>query len=127
MRRNAVLLLLVPAIALATAGCKNKSKAKYDADAAYSADPYAPTGKTTTYAADPYATTYAAPAAADSYSAGGAMGGGRYHTVAKKDTLYSLARQYYGDQSKWRDIYDANRSDIPDPNRIKVGQRLMIP
>ena len=54
-------------------------------------------------------------------------GGGRSHTVAKGDTLYSLARQYYGDQSKWRSIYDANRNELPDPNRIRVGQRLVIP
>ena len=51
----------------------------------------------------------------------------RYHTVVKKDTLYSLARQYYGDQSKWKEIYATNRTDISDPNRISVGQRLLIP
>jgi nucleoid-associated protein YgaU len=52
---------------------------------------------------------------------------GRHHTVAKGDTLYSLARKYYGDQRRWRDIYEANRSLISDPNKIYVGQRLIIP
>jgi nucleoid-associated protein YgaU len=58
----------------------------------------------------------------------GNAGGGRTHTVAKKETLYSIARLYYnGDQTKWRDIYEANRADIADPNRIRVGQKLVIP
>ncbi len=52
----------------------------------------------------------------------------RYHTVAKKDTLYSISRTYYnGDHTKWREIYEANRGEINDPNRIRVGQRLVIP
>jgi len=55
-------------------------------------------------------------------------GGGRVHTVAAKEGLYSIARQYYGDQSKWRTIYEANRAEIGDnPNKIRVGQRLTIP
>ncbi len=51
----------------------------------------------------------------------------RTHTVTKSDTLYALARSYYGDQRRWRDIYDANRASIADPNKIRVGQRLVIP
>ncbi len=51
----------------------------------------------------------------------------RYHVVEKGDTLYRLARMYYGDQSRWRDLYEANRSKIGDPNKIRVGQRLLIP
>ena len=53
--------------------------------------------------------------------------GARYHTVVKKDTLYGLARMYYGDQRRWKDIFEANRSVISDPNKIRVGQRLLIP
>lgn len=51
----------------------------------------------------------------------------RYHVVAKRDTLYALARQYYGDQRRWKDIYEANRSALVDPNKISVGQSLLIP
>lgn len=57
----------------------------------------------------------------------GAMTGGQSHTVAKGDTLYSLARKYYGNQSKWKDIYEANKASIPNPNTLKVGQKLIIP
>lgn len=51
----------------------------------------------------------------------------RYHTVMKKDTLYSLARQYYGEAGKWKEIYQANISTISDPNMIRIGDRLVIP
>ena len=52
----------------------------------------------------------------------------RTHVVKKGDTLFSLARQYYeGDMSKWRRIYDANRDQIPDKDRIRIGQEFVIP
>lgn len=51
----------------------------------------------------------------------------RYHTVAKRDTLYAIARTYYGDHRRWKDIYEANRTNIGDPNQIRIGQRLLIP
>jgi len=54
--------------------------------------------------------------------------GARVHVVRKGDTLFSLARHYYqGDQSKWRRIWDANREQIPDRDKLKVGQELVIP
>ncbi len=51
----------------------------------------------------------------------------RYHVVAKKDTLFKLARMYYSDASRWRDIYEANRGEIEDPDKIYIGQQLLIP
>jgi tetratricopeptide (TPR) repeat protein len=51
----------------------------------------------------------------------------RRHTVAKGDTLYNLAVRYYGDKSKWRDIYAANRDVMPDPNALRLGAELKIP
>jgi len=53
--------------------------------------------------------------------------GSRMHVVAKGDTLYSLARSYYNDQSRWKDIFNANRTTVTDPNKIRIGQRLVIP
>jgi len=89
------------------------------------ADAYDPAYDTTAQQ-NAYPSTYQALPPADSGASMG-EGGSRFHTVQKKDTLYSLARQYYGDQSRWKDIYQANRSDISDPNKIRVGQRLAIP
>ena len=59
----------------------------------------------------------------------GAMSGasGPVHVVRKEETLTSIARQYYGSGGKWRRIYDANRSVIPDPDRLSVGVSLTIP
>ncbi len=52
---------------------------------------------------------------------------GRRHTVARGDTLFSLAQQYYGNRSRWRDIYEANRSQLPDANALRLGMELVIP
>lgn len=47
------------------------------------------------------------------------------HTVARGDTLWGLARLYYGDGSKYTKIAEANR--ISDPNSVPIGTRLIIP
>jgi tetratricopeptide (TPR) repeat protein len=52
---------------------------------------------------------------------------GRTHTVAKGDTLFSLAQKYYGNRSKWRDIYGANRDVLPNETALKPGMQLKIP
>ncbi len=51
----------------------------------------------------------------------------RTHVVTKDDTLYKLARHYYNDQRKWRDIWEANRNRLPNPDRLEVGLKLIIP
>ena len=51
----------------------------------------------------------------------------RFHMVTKNDTLYGIARMYYNDEKRWRDVWDANRSTLTDPNKIYVGQRLAVP
>jgi len=49
------------------------------------------------------------------------------HTVVDGDTLWDLAQNYYGNPFDWRRIWDANRSDIADPNLILPGQVLTMP
>jgi nucleoid-associated protein YgaU len=54
--------------------------------------------------------------------------GGRVHVVARGDTLYKLARQYYnGNQSMWRKILEANRDKIQNKDQLKPGMQLVIP
>lgn len=54
--------------------------------------------------------------------------GGRRHVVSQGDTLYSLAQRYYSNRSRWRDIYQANRSVLRDENTpLKLGMELRIP
>ncbi|HEX6097490.1 MAG TPA: LysM peptidoglycan-binding domain-containing protein [Thermoanaerobaculia bacterium] len=51
----------------------------------------------------------------------------RMHDVVSGDTLSALAKKYYGDASKYHRIFEANRDQLNDPDKIKVGQRLKIP
>jgi hypothetical protein len=54
--------------------------------------------------------------------------GARHHTVAKGDTLFSLAMKYYGNRSKWRDILAANHDLLPtEKSPLKVGMDIKIP
>ena len=49
------------------------------------------------------------------------------YTVAKGDCLWSIAKSQYGDGSKWKTIYNANKNKIKNPNLIYAGQKLTIP
>lgn len=51
----------------------------------------------------------------------------RAHTVQKGDTLSSLSQRYYGNRTRWRDIYQANRSVMKSETDLKVGAQLVIP
>ena len=49
------------------------------------------------------------------------------YTVVGGDTLSGIAEKYYGNASRWTIIFEANRNQIQDPNRIFAGQVLRIP
>jgi 5'-nucleotidase len=51
----------------------------------------------------------------------------RIHVVQKGDTLSSISAKYYGSARQWRKIVAANRDNLPDPNRLIPGSRLLIP
>lgn len=53
--------------------------------------------------------------------------GAATHVVEKGDNLSKLAQEYLGSRLKWREIYEANKDKISDPNTIYVGQELVIP
>lgn len=42
------------------------------------------------------------------------------------DTLWSIARKYYGKRRYWKKIWNAN-SAITNPNRIYAGQTIILP
>lgn len=47
--------------------------------------------------------------------------------VRANDTLSTIAAAVYNDASKWKLIYNANRDTIPDSDKLRVGQALIIP
>lgn len=49
------------------------------------------------------------------------------YTVQSGDTLYGIARQFYGQASLWTIIFEANRDILSEPSQIKPGQMLIIP
>ena len=57
---------------------------------------------------------------------GGGGGGEQTYTVEKGDNLSKIAKHFYGKQD-WKRIYDANRDQLDDPDKIFPGQVLKIP
>ena len=53
--------------------------------------------------------------------------GNESYTVKSGDTLWAIAKYYYGDGSLYSTIYNANTDIITDPNKIYPGQVLTIP
>ena len=49
------------------------------------------------------------------------------HVVEKGDTLSAIAKEHYGDASKYPVIFEANRPMLSDPDLIFPGQVLRIP
>lgn len=60
-------------------------------------------------------------------AAGGDNPYAQYYTVKKGDTLSKIAEEFYGDKMLYPQIFEANRDQLKDPNKIKVGQKLRIP
>ena len=52
---------------------------------------------------------------------------GTTYTVKAGDTLSKIAKQFLGDGNAYMDIFEANRDQLSDPDKIKPGQVLKIP
>ena len=51
----------------------------------------------------------------------------RVHTVEKGESLWKIAKHYYGDGNLWRKIHEANKDTVKNPDLIHAGQKLNIP
>ena len=47
--------------------------------------------------------------------------------VQSGDTLTRIAMKVYGSQSRYMDIYNANRDRLSNPSALRVGQELRLP
>lgn len=52
---------------------------------------------------------------------------GKTYTVKEGDSLWSIAKKFYGDGSQYSKIVEANADTIKNPNLIYAGQVLKIP
>lgn len=53
--------------------------------------------------------------------------GQKFYVVERGDSLAYIALQFYGSTNQYVRIFEANRSQIVEPDNIRVGQRLLIP
>ena len=49
-----------------------------------------------------------------------------YHTVKSGDTLSGIAKKLLGSANRYTEIFNANKDQLSDPDKIKVGQKLVI-
>jgi nucleoid-associated protein YgaU len=49
------------------------------------------------------------------------------HIVKSGETLGHIAKHYYGNAMKYKDIFDVNTDILKDPDLIHPGQELIIP
>lgn len=49
------------------------------------------------------------------------------HTVASGETLGKIAKHYYGDAMKYKEIFEANSDILKNPDLIHPDQELVIP
>jgi nucleoid-associated protein YgaU len=52
---------------------------------------------------------------------------GRTYTVKAGDTLSKIAREHLGDGNAYMRIFDANKDQLSDPDKIRPGQVLKLP
>lgn len=58
---------------------------------------------------------------------GVAAGFWRTHRIADGDALPGLAARYLGDAERWRELWEANRRVLSDPEVLPLGLELKIP
>jgi len=60
-------------------------------------------------------------------AAGGGQSSGETYTIKAGDNLSKISKQFYGDANEYMRIFYANRDKLKDPDKIQVGQQLVIP
>lgn len=94
-------------------------------------------GRTADFSAVTSTASSTAPAASGAPGATGSMAHGssgsgsewssRTYTVKAGDSLSKIAKEMYGESSKYNQIFEANQPMLKDPDKIYPGQVLRIP
>jgi LysM repeat protein len=69
----------------------------------------------------------APPRAQAATAAAGGPSGSRTYRVQAGDSLSKIAKQFYGNANEYNKIFEANRDKLDNPDKIQVGQELVIP
>jgi nucleoid-associated protein YgaU len=67
------------------------------------------------------------PAAKPAASAPAATAGAKTYTVKSGDTLSQIAKEHLGSAGAYMKIFELNKDQLSDPDRIKPGQVLRLP
>jgi len=51
----------------------------------------------------------------------------QFHDVVRGDTLWAIAKKFYGDGNKYPVVFEANKPMLSHPDKIYPGQKLRIP
>jgi nucleoid-associated protein YgaU len=51
----------------------------------------------------------------------------RTYKVQPGDSLSKIAKEFYGNANDYLRIFEANKDTLNDPNKIQIGQELVIP
>jgi len=61
------------------------------------------------------------------HGATGTAGSETLYTVKSGDTLSKIAKEFLGNANAYMEIFNANKDQLSDPDKIKPGQQLRIP
>jgi len=71
-----------------------------------------------------------APAAAAAAAAAGGTSTtatARTYTVQPGDNLSKISKDFYGNANQYMKIFEANRDQLSDPDKVRAGMELLIP
>jgi 5'-nucleotidase len=139
--KNLILTALVISLGVLAVGCANGKKPvpKNDSvtelnvapvpphEGGYTAAPVAPAATAAPIYVEPAVTQTpaAAPAPVAAAPGGAAAGANSSYTVKKGDTLFSIAKNAYGNGNQWQRIAQANPG--LSPTTLKAGKTIVIP
>jgi nucleoid-associated protein YgaU len=49
------------------------------------------------------------------------------YVIQPNDTLSKIAKQFYGHESAWKQVYEFNRNSIQDPHHVRSGLEIRLP